>query len=67
MDSLENKNHAIEQQIENEKSIVDYDTREFTIEYIVDKYSKDIDSEKMSFLFRNIREILYGASSGNQN
>lgn len=37
-------NETIEYQIEEEKKSVDYDTREFTIELIVDKYLKNIES-----------------------
>lgn len=33
-------NEQIEKQIEEEKKSVDYDTREFTIEIVVDKYLK---------------------------
>jgi hypothetical protein len=43
------KNERIEiaeKQIEDKKRSVDYDTREFTIEYIVDKYLKGIDDDK---------------------
>ena len=36
-------NKAIESQIEEEKKSVDYDTREFTIELIVDKYLKNLE------------------------
>ena len=43
------KHNNIENQIEQEKSVVDYDTREFTIEYIVDKYLKNIDSDENEF------------------
>lgn len=43
---MENLNDPIETQIYKERKEVDYDTREFTIEYIVDKYSKDIDTDK---------------------
>ena len=36
-------NEQIENQIEEEKKSVDYDTREFTIEIVVDKYLKNFD------------------------
>lgn len=39
----------IEKEIEQEQTLVDYDTREFTIEYIVSKYIKDIETEKNEF------------------
>ncbi|MBE9227534.1 DUF262 domain-containing protein [Phormidium sp. LEGE 05292] len=35
-----------ESQIEDKKQSVDYDTREFTIEYIVDKYVRGLDDDK---------------------
>ncbi|KHK01342.1 DUF262 domain-containing protein [Desulfovibrio sp. TomC] len=37
----EGKHGRIEAEIEREQSMVDYDTREFTIEYLVDKYIKN--------------------------
>ena len=40
----------IEGQINKEKSNVDYDTREFTVEYIVDKYLSKTKEE-----FKNIK------------
>ena len=36
----------VEEQIQKEQRIIDFDTREFTIEYIVDKYLKRIDEDK---------------------
>lgn len=39
----EDKIQRIEEQIINEKKTVDFDTREFTVEYLVDKYLKDIE------------------------
>lgn len=36
-------NEQIEKQIEEEKKSVDYDTREFTIEIVVDKYLKNFE------------------------
>lgn len=36
----------IEGQIADEQKSVDYDTREFTIQLVVDKYSKDIENDK---------------------
>ena len=36
----------IEQQIDEQQKSVDYDTREFTIEYIANKYLTDLESEK---------------------
>ena len=35
----------IEKQIAEQKKTVDYDTREFTIEYIVNKYLENIDTD----------------------
>ena len=39
-------NEAIEKQIEQQKKSVDYDTREFTVEILVDKYLNNIEDEK---------------------
>ena len=36
----------VEKQIQEQQQIIDFDTREFTIEYIVDKYLKGIDEDK---------------------
>jgi hypothetical protein len=38
-------NEAIEAQINEQKKSVDYDTREFTIELLVDKYLKDLEKD----------------------
>lgn len=35
----------IEEQIQNQQQIIDFDTREFTIEYIVNKYDKGVDDD----------------------
>ncbi|MCP4701626.1 MAG: hypothetical protein GY862_32915 [Gammaproteobacteria bacterium] len=35
-----------EKQIEAEIKNIDYDTREFAVEYLVDKYLKDIDNAR---------------------
>lgn len=35
----------IEKQIQEQKQNIDFDTREFTIEYIVDKYNKGVDDD----------------------
>ena len=40
----------VEEQIQKEQRIIDFDTREFTIEYIVDKYLKRIDEDKNDIL-----------------
>lgn len=45
MDMIE-KNKRVEDQIESQKRTVDYDTREFTIEIIVQKYTTDFDSNE---------------------
>lgn len=42
----EEKLADIEKQILDEKKTVDFDTREFTIEFLVQKYLKDIDTEE---------------------
>lgn len=39
----------LEEQIRKERTEVDYDTREFTIEYIVDKYCEGIDDDENEF------------------
>jgi len=41
-----NINDAIEKQIEQQKKSVDYDTREFTIEILVEKYLKNVEDDK---------------------
>jgi hypothetical protein len=42
----EERLNAIEEQIIDEKKTVDFDTKEFTIEFLVDKYLKDIDTDE---------------------
>ena len=39
----------LEKEIDDEQRNVAYDTREYTIEYIVDKYSKGVDEDKNEF------------------
>jgi len=41
----ENKRNKLEEQIDAEQRAVSYDIREFTIEYYVDKYTKDIEND----------------------
>ena len=43
------KIEAVEKQIEAERKVVNYDTKEYTIEIIVDKYSKDLDKNDNEF------------------
>jgi uncharacterized protein with ParB-like and HNH nuclease domain len=44
--SLLSKSQEAEQQIKQFEKIIDYDTKEFTVEIIVDKYTKDKDEDK---------------------
>ncbi len=37
--------NSIEEQIKNERKIVDYDTKDFTVEHLVNKYLNDIENE----------------------
>ncbi|XTB05812.1 DUF262 domain-containing protein [Treponema denticola] len=43
------KVEELEKEIETQQITISYDTREYTIEIIVDKYLKDIDNEKNEF------------------
>lgn len=42
-------NEQLENQISKEQRNVDYDTKEYTIEYIVDKFTKGVDEDKNEF------------------
>lgn len=60
-------NEQIELQIEEEKKSVDYDTREFTIEIVVDKYLKILSKMIMKSLFLIINVSLHGMSKDSQS
>lgn len=46
---MNKKIEKLEKEIEEEQRNVAYDTREYTIEYIVDKYFKGIDKDENEF------------------
>lgn len=61
------KIEKLEREIEQEQRNVAYDTREYTIEYIVDKYLKGVDKDENEFLSQIIKGNLFGVMSDNLN
>lgn len=56
----QNEIERLEQEIENQQRNVSFDTKEYTIEIIVQKYLSELEKNKMSSLCRSIRENLFG-------
>lgn len=54
--SMEN----LENEIENQQRNVSYDTKEYTIEIIVQKYLNDLEKEENEFLYQSISGNLFG-------
>ena len=50
----------LENEIEKQQRNVSFDTKEYTIEIVVQKYLNDLDKNENEFLFQNIRGSLYG-------
>ena len=58
---MNTKIEKLEKEIEQEQRNVSYDTREYTIEYIVDKYSKGVDKDENEFFVPDYqREFVWG-------
>lgn len=58
-------NTDVEKQIMEQQKTVDFDTREFTIEILVNKHITGLDDEKMNFMFLIINVNLFGMKLDN--
>ena len=56
----QNEIENLEREIEKQQRNVSFDTKEYTIEIIVQKYLSEIDNEQNEFFVRNTSENLFG-------